>query len=236
MNETRDEGFSPLFLDRFQPLQGYRHHLPHWRQESVLYFVTFRLADSIPASVLKAWNDDRRRWLAAHGVQETPDSEEFERLYRAIPPGIRHAYEQEEARRFHGEFDSCRGSCLLRDAAASAIVRDALLFHHGSRLHCGDFVVMPNHVHWIVAPYPGNRLEDVCGSVKRHSAVRINRLAKRGGKLWQHESFDLVVRSANQLEWFRQYVRDNPSKAGFRLENCAYYQADWMTPGVDGTK
>lgn len=42
---TQNEGFSPVFLDRSQRIQGYRYHLPHWRQESALYFVTFRLTD-----------------------------------------------------------------------------------------------------------------------------------------------------------------------------------------------
>ncbi|HSG71752.1 MAG TPA: hypothetical protein VLA12_15120, partial [Planctomycetaceae bacterium] len=30
------------------PVRIYRRHLPHWRQEGATYFLTFRLADSIP--------------------------------------------------------------------------------------------------------------------------------------------------------------------------------------------
>ncbi len=38
---------------------GWGRHLPHWRQQGVLYFVTFRTNDSIPAEVLEGWQKER---------------------------------------------------------------------------------------------------------------------------------------------------------------------------------
>ena len=38
----------------------YRRDLPHWRQEGCTYFVTFCLADSIPRSIWRAWQEERR--------------------------------------------------------------------------------------------------------------------------------------------------------------------------------
>jgi hypothetical protein len=35
-------------LDPNLPIRFYQRHLPHWRQVGATYFVTFRLADSIP--------------------------------------------------------------------------------------------------------------------------------------------------------------------------------------------
>ncbi len=44
------------------------HHgtLPHWRQDGCTYFVTFRLADSLPQSVVAKLKEKRERWLARH--------------------------------------------------------------------------------------------------------------------------------------------------------------------------
>ena len=34
-------------------------YLPHWTREGGIYFVTFRLADSLPQAVVKAWKAER---------------------------------------------------------------------------------------------------------------------------------------------------------------------------------
>jgi len=40
--------------------------LPHWQQEAVTQFVTFRLADSLPKSLIEEWSSERDHWLADH--------------------------------------------------------------------------------------------------------------------------------------------------------------------------
>jgi len=226
-------GNEPTFryFQREEGVDEYHCHLPHWRQDGVLYFLTFRLGDSIPASVLKAWEEDRRRFLAAHGIDARLTPAQREAQYLQIPDGIRRAYEHEELRSFHVEWDRCHGACLLRRPEAAEILASALRFHHGERLHCGDFVIMPNHVHWLVAPYPEQKLEDLCQSVKRYSAARINEIAGRTGKLWQHENFDHIVRNGRELSGIREYIRDNPVKARLRAGEFVYHKADWLVTG-----
>ena len=66
--------------------------LPHWRQDACTYFVTFRLADSLPQSVLRELQHDRRLWMRNHGIDansprwmdsfaglSTKDQREYER-------------------------------------------------------------------------------------------------------------------------------------------------------------
>src|SRR5256885_1477854 len=36
-----------------------RRRLPHWRQPGVSYLVTFRLADSLPQTLLRQWRNER---------------------------------------------------------------------------------------------------------------------------------------------------------------------------------
>jgi len=40
--------------------------LPHWEQPGKTYFITFHVADSIPAAVRRKWASERERWFAAH--------------------------------------------------------------------------------------------------------------------------------------------------------------------------
>jgi len=53
-------------LDENKAVRIYHRNLPHWRQEGVTYFVTFRLADSIPDHVRQGWEDEKGNWLKAH--------------------------------------------------------------------------------------------------------------------------------------------------------------------------
>src|SRR5437773_263831 len=44
-------------------------NLPHWRQEGVTYFVTWRLGDSLPQSKLRQHAAERDAWIKAHGLR-----------------------------------------------------------------------------------------------------------------------------------------------------------------------
>ena len=40
--------------------------LPHWQQQGAVYFVTFRVADSIPSRLGDQWQNEREAWLKVH--------------------------------------------------------------------------------------------------------------------------------------------------------------------------
>jgi len=50
------------FFDPAYDLEIFHGDLPHWRQEGVAYFVTFRLADSLPQAQIQQLKDDRAAW------------------------------------------------------------------------------------------------------------------------------------------------------------------------------
>ncbi|PYK67542.1 MAG: hypothetical protein DME45_10010 [Verrucomicrobia bacterium] len=61
-----------MSVDRHAPLRGFdpygevnvaRRRLPHWQQPGAAYFITFRLADSLPQSRLRQWREERAIWL-----------------------------------------------------------------------------------------------------------------------------------------------------------------------------
>jgi REP element-mobilizing transposase RayT len=202
-----------VFLDPDRPIDRTLRNLPHWQQPEAVTFVTFRLADSIPAKAMKMWADDRRRWLESRGLVV---SEDLSETLARLPADQRRWYLREFGRRFHDLLDSGHGSCVLRDPGCAEVVSTALEFFDGERYVLGEYVIMPNHVHVLVAPKEGHSLSSILHSWKRFSAREINRRAGRDGQLWQHESFDHLVRDAGSLAGFVRYIRENPENAKLR--------------------
>lgn len=191
-------------FDPNAPIGISSRHLPHWRQKSRTYFVTFRLNDSIPQDKLKAWKQERDIWLCEH-----PEPHSIDDLRE---------YHERFSERLHAWLDAGIGSCLLRNPRAAGRVEGALRFFDGKRYQLGDFVIMPNHVHVLVTPRGEFTLSQVLHSWKSYSAKEVNKELKREGKVWQNESFDHIVRSSGQLEKFQHYIRDNPTRAGLRSD------------------
>src|SRR5262245_55458680 len=61
----------------------FRRNLPHWRQEGSTYFVTWRLADSLPAEKLAAWSAERDTWLRARGLDSPTEISKIRPVERA---------------------------------------------------------------------------------------------------------------------------------------------------------
>jgi REP element-mobilizing transposase RayT len=79
-------------------------------------------------------------------------------------------------------------------------------------LHCA--VVMPDHVHLLLTPFPEAMLGTILNGIKGTSSHRINVLLNRRGKLWQRESFDHILRSSEKLEEKAAYICNNPVRSG----------------------
>ncbi len=208
---NRSYDFKPFDLD--QPVRVYFTTMPHWRQEGCTYFVTYRLADSIPKQVLERWDIEKSEWLAARGAAVT-DRDGWKDAFLKLNEKDRFAFEKHFNRQLNSYLDEGRGSCVLRDPRCAQIVVEGWDYFDGERYGLGDLVVMPNHVHLLVTPFAGHQLEDIMQSRKRQSAREINALLGGAGKLWQKHSFDHIVRNENALERFENYIEENPRNAG----------------------
>jgi len=51
-------------------------------------------------------------------------------------------------------------------------------------------------------------------NLKWYTALKGNEILYRTGAFWQHESYDHLVRDAEELERIIQYILNNPVKAG----------------------
>lgn len=172
-----------------------RGYLPHLKVDGATYFVTFRLADSLPREALErldAWRIDQRL-RAARGECTTLDADFSARL--------------------DDHLDRGSGACWLRDDRVGAIVAGALRHFDDERYRLHAWVVMPNHVHALVQPLPGFALEEILHSWKSFTANRANALLGSRGVFWQHESYDHWVRDEAELAQCKHYIEQNPVKA-----------------------
>lgn len=214
-------------LDPLKPVRVYRRNLPHWQQDGATYFVTFRLMDSIPASKVREWQQQRERWCAAHGLGHDMPPEEWQSRYRGITVAERDEFERRAAHQLLIELDLCHGCCVLHQEEAVRIVSDALLFNDSVRYRSGDFTVMPNHVHWLVLPLPGHDLDGILGGVKGYTAHAINKQFGTTGHVWQRESHDRLVRDAVELVRTRTYISNNPIQAQLSSHQRTWH-AEWL--------
>jgi putative transposase len=216
---TRDTSMFELF-DRNQEFNVRQGTLPHWYQPGVTYFVTFRTEDSVPQPLIRAWHSRRDDWLREHHINPL-DTDWRGQLH--ADPALELQYHARFTRPFMEYLDRGYGACCLREQRAAKLVANALQHFNGDRYHLGDFVVMPNHVHLLVCLLGSTEIESQCKSWKRFSATEINRLRDTSGRFWQEESFDHVVRSPEQFEYFERYIADNPNKARLETGNFLHY-------------
>ncbi len=170
--------------------------LPHWRQDGVTYFITWRTADSMPKDRVDAWMAERADWIKAHPEPWDAKSEA--------------EYYERFSNRWEAWLDECHGECPLAQPELQRIVEATLRHDDGSKYQMRSFVVMPNHVHVLVTPLNGHTLSELLQAWKSVSSHRINKALGRHGEFWQKESFDHIVRNERQLERFSEYIRRNP--------------------------
>ena len=209
----RGTGVSPVLpdpkLSTHIPISKSRRNLPHWQQDDSYYFLTWCLADSLPAAKLKELLEKKSQWQQAN---PEPLDAEREKEFHALFSG-----------KIEEWLDAGEGSCILKDSALRRIVDDALHHFDGERYALIASAVMPNHVHVVVRLFTGENLSDVLHSWKSFTAKQINRATGNTGTVWQDESFDRIVRSSAHLETLISYVEENPLKAKLGEDDASVF-------------
>lgn len=184
-----------------------RRNLPHWTRSGAIYWVTFRLADSLPQEKVAQVRAEREEWIIQH-----PQPWDVE---------LRREYATRFTKRVQAWLDTGYGSCALREPMIRQHVSQCLLRFDGERLKLHAAVVMPNHVHAIIEPSRANVLSTLLKGIKGASARQVNQALGRSGVLWMDESYDRIVRSEKEYVYFLRYIQENPAKA--RLSEDAYW-------------
>jgi putative DNA methylase len=208
--------------------------LPHWYVPGAAHFVTYRLAGTLPQTILAALRAERQARLN----QKPPDGLNFYQFKLRVHKQMFLAYDH--------HLDHVDKLDWLTRAEVAAIIRENLYHHDGHKYHLLAYCIMPNHVHVLLQPtevelaeqgqaipspdgvhsdeFPDKRspLAKIMHSLKSYTANRINEVLGRAGQCWQHESYDHWVRDDEELERIVAYIVANPVKAGL-----ARYPHDW---------
>jgi len=189
----------------------YHRCLPHLQPPGATFFVTFRLANSIPQTVIRRWHEERN--ALTQTLQCMPDDE------------AQHISLQFTRKRFI-ELEqlldgATAGERWLQDERLAQIVCRFMRNKDSVQYRLDAYCVMSNHVHVLLMPLPTDEtassyypLQKILHSFKRLSAIECNKLRQRAGALWEEESFDHYCR--DHEEWIRvlHYILNNPVKAG----------------------
>ena len=198
----------------------YQRRLPHWHPEGQTFFITFSLANSLPARVIQALQEERERERQIICTQFSGNQQRQE-LYNLD-------------KKHFGRFDAWLDRCIaesplwLEQENIARIVSEQIHALGGERYRLIAFCIMSNHVHLLVdtadyhppvaplhagptALYP---LADTLKLLKGRTARYCNQALGRGGAFWHHESYDHVVRDEKEFERIIWYILNNPVKAG----------------------
>jgi REP element-mobilizing transposase RayT len=178
--------------------------LPHLKRQGAAYFVTFRLAGTLPKDILLKFKAERAAIIAQAQAAKRPLTwHEQEELFRWYSTRVDHY------------LDAGHDDCRLARPEIAGLVAAAVQFHAGQRFDLHAWVVMPNHVHAVLHPRPDWTLSQILKSWKGFTAREANRILKRiGTPFWQVESYDHLVRDDADLARCCHYTTMNPVNAG----------------------
>ncbi len=181
----------------------FRGVLPHLKREGASYFVTFRLAGTLPKQKFLELKLGRQKIIEQARACKRPLTWD----------------EQEELFQWYSErvdklLDAGLGPTWLREPAIADLVSGTINYHAGKRFDLLAWVVMPNHVHSVLRPLPSWTLTKILKSWKGYSAREANKLLNRTGmSFWQDESYDHLIRDADDQARCINYTIMNPVNA-----------------------
>lgn len=180
-------------------------YLPHWEKEGAIYSVTYRLADSVPKSVIQRWQSERWQIIKNAKKQNRPlTSDERIALYRI----------REEKIQMY--LDRGRGSCWLAKDNIAPIIANCFVHDEGKKYAMFAWCVMPNHIHAVLQPLGTNSLPSIICGWKTYSSRESNILLDRNGTFWHAEYYDHVIRNDRELQHCISYTWNNPDVAGLK--------------------
>lgn len=199
----------------------YRRRLPHWQPENGTFFVTARLAGSLPKKViieLKESYELKKKQLKEKGLKGKQLKEALNKC----------------ADLYFGKFDHLldnanSGPTWLKEKAIANIVKNSFHYFDKDRYELICFTIMSNHVHLILHELD-RRLFRVMQSIKRSSSRDSNKLLDRVGEsFWHSESYDRLIRDEQELFWKINYTLNNPVKAGL-VEHWTEWPYNYINP------
>ncbi len=111
--------------------------------------------------------------------------------------------------------------------AAARCFEDVRLLGNAKML---AWVLMPDHVHWLLQLGERDELSTVANRLKSASARHVNRALRRTGEVWAKAFHDHALRSEDDLQDMARYVVANPLRARLveRIGDYPFWNAVWL--------
>ena len=92
------------------------------------------------------------------------------------------------------------------------------------------FVVMPDHLHWLMQMGNTLSLSEVVKRCKGRSGMLITKALGKSGSIWQPAFHDHAVRHEESLIEIARYIVMNPVRAGLvaRVEDYSLWDSRWL--------
>ena len=165
-----------------------RGYLPHF-DAPVYQFITFRLYDSLPQTLLRKLEWELRNQQLSG----------FDRAFRIKVEEL---------------LDNGIGQCFLGHLAVASAVRDALMYYDRKYYSLSAWVIMPNHIHILLRPFPDRSLSTNMKNLKGFTARKANKILGRSGSFWHVDYFDRFIRDEDHHAKTVSYIINNRVKAG----------------------
>jgi putative transposase len=181
----------------------YRQKLPHKQSANATYFVTYRLAGSVPIPI----------------IQQLKEAYELSLKKLVQDKQLTSDKEYQLQKKYFSQFDSILDTNLnepywLQQAGVAQIVYDSLLHLASQEINLDCFTIMSNHVHALFSVEDDrDDLYKILQSHKSFTAKKSNAILKRTGPFWETESYDHIVRPG-EFDNIVNYILQNPVKAG----------------------
>jgi REP element-mobilizing transposase RayT len=191
-----------------------RGYLPHLEHPHSSYFVTFRLAETLPKTVLEDFAFERSHL----------QRDEFQK--RQLTTYERAKLQYLLSNKVQEYLDRSEGECWLNNPAIARLVIQTMQHFNGTRYQLEAWCVMPNHVHVVFQDLGISNLNSILHSWKSYTAHEANKILNRTGKFWHNEYYDHSIRNDEDFAHCVEYTLYNPVKAKL----CKKWQ-DWPWSG-----
>ncbi len=142
---------------------------------------------------------------------------------------LRHGRISEPGRVYHVRFSTRRDSRALSElATARHVIHGLMAAAPQAETLC--FVVMPDHVHWLLRLKEGGDWSNVLQQAKSLVSRSIRCKAGGAGFAWQSGFFDRALRRDEDLAAVARYIVANPVRAGLvtSVGDSSHWDAVWL--------
>jgi putative transposase len=197
----------------------YWRNLPHFQHIGASFFITFRLYDSLPHSIIQTLQNEREEQFLQLKTRKLAYEDEVVAMT---------SIKREYWKKVDDALDKIQtGPHYLKDEKIASLIIKKLRQYDNTLYYLDAYCIMSNHIHVLLdfsVQLPANfmdfneqnyvQLHQVMKLIKGGTAYEANKILNRKGKFWEDESFDTYIRNDKHRTNVIHYILNNPVKIG----------------------